>query len=167
MRVPAMVFGLVVCAVLQTVVPPWSPMGQAKMPFLLGLALYYALHYDRRIMLASAISAGVLQDALGMIPLGYSAFCFCLVGLITRRFRDLLFVHQGLTHILLGAVSSAFVTFMLFVLLAVEGKVSVNPSWLALKLAGGFVLGGIFVPIVVRAAYLLDRKLGNVEARMA
>ncbi len=46
----AMIFGLVCAAVLQALSPSWTPMGQAKVPFLLGLALYYALYHDRRLM---------------------------------------------------------------------------------------------------------------------
>ena len=93
-------------------------LGQANAPILLGLVLYYALAHSRGTMLQAAIFAGLLQDALGMIPLGYSSFCFCVVALVVSKFKDMVFVHELVTHMLFGALASGAVTLALYGLLA-------------------------------------------------
>jgi len=161
----SMSFALVLCAVVQAMLPSWNTMGQAKVPLLLGASLYYALNYNRRDMARAALLAGLLQDALGMMPLGYSSICFCIVGLITTRFKDLIFAQQLVTHALLGGLSAAAVTFMLYIMMVSMGLIESSLGWLMMKAIGAGLLGALFVPLVCRVFARMDDLLGNLEYR--
>lgn len=159
-----MVFVMIVGAVLQAVIPSWTHLGDSKAPILLGIVLYYALTRERNAMLRAAIFAGVLQDALGMSPLGYSSFCFCIAGLATNRFKDIVFGYRAVTHMMFGALGYLITTLMMSFLLSSTGFITPYPQWVILKCAGSLVLGAIAVPFVFRAVEDLDRFLGNMEA---
>jgi rod shape-determining protein MreD len=160
-----MFFALVAGAVLQAVFPTWRWLGQAPAPVLMGVVLYYALSHSRRHMLQAAIVAGLLQDALGMIPLGYSSFCFVVAALLVSKFKDIVFVHETLTHMSFGALASGAVTLALYGLLSKEDLVSLPGGWAALKTVGSMLLGAVVVPFVFEILESLDRTLGNTEAR--
>ncbi len=165
MTILLMVFSLVCAAVLQALLPPWAWLGQAGVPFLLSVVLYYALERGYGVMLAAAIAGGLLQDALGMIPLGYSSFCFCVAALVVERYRESVFVGQWLTHVVFGALASAGVTLGLALLLGAGGLAAPNPGRVVLKTVGALLLGALVVPLVFHVIDSLDRLLGNVEAR--
>jgi len=156
---------VIVGAVAQAVFPTFRWLGQSNTPVLLGLVLYYALAHSRGKMLQAAIFAGLLQDALGMIPLGYSSFCFCIVALVVSKFKDMVFVHKLVTHMLFGAFASGAVTLALYGLLAAAGLVTLAPGWSVLKIAGSMFLGAIIVPFEFELVAGLDRMLGNTEER--
>jgi len=160
-----MLFAMVCGAVLQAVLPKWQFLGQANPPVLLGIVLYYTLTHDRRLTLQAAIVGGVLQDALGMIPLGYSSFCFCVVALAIGHFKDIVFVHEVLTHTLFGALAAGTVTLMLYILLVSEGQLVLRPAWGVMKIFGSAILGGILVPFEFEVMESFDRMVGNIESR--
>jgi hypothetical protein len=108
-------------------------LGYAHAPLLLGLVLYYALTHDLFFLLTACFLAGILQDSLGLIPLGYSAFCFCVVGLVVIRSRELMFVRQWTTHLALGAVSAAGVSLALSLMLVLNDQVSMTLPQIASK----------------------------------
>jgi rod shape-determining protein MreD len=157
----ALVFG----AVLQAVFPTWGWLGHANAPILLGVVLYYALAHSMGMTLTAAILGGLLQDALGMIPLGYSSFCFCLAGVLAGKFKDIVFVHELVTHVLFGALAAGGVTLMLYILLGKDGLVALQGGWAALKTAGSILLGAVLVPLEFELLGTVDRMLGNVESR--
>lgn len=162
MKTMVMVFSMICGAVLQALAPNWRVMGQAHLPVLLGLVLYYALSPHRGLMWMAALLAGLLQDALGQIPLGYSSFCFCLVALVVGRFREDIFAHEMLMHAVVGALSAGAVTLLLGALLANERAVVLSASSLGLKLGGSVLLGAVAVPVVFRAVEGMDRMLGHL-----
>jgi len=163
----SMIFALFLAAVIQALWPTWSAMGQAKVPLLLAVALYYAMNYHRRVMLQAAILAGLFQDALSLMPPGYSCFCFCAVCLVAARFKDVVFEQQWMTHVVFGALAASAANVLLYVLLAKDGLLGVPLLWLFLKLLGSVLLGGIFVPVVFRLLARLDEYLGNEVWRTA
>jgi rod shape-determining protein MreD len=160
-----MFVAITIGALVQAVFPTFRWLGHANAPVLLGITLYYALAHSRGKMLQAAIFAGLLQDALGMIPLGYSSFCFCLAALVVSKFKDLVFAHELITHMLFGAFVSGAVTLALYGLLAAAGLVTLAPGWTALKIAGSMYLGAIVVPFEFKLVAGLDRMLGNTEER--
>lgn len=160
-----MVFALICGAVLQAVLPTWSWLGHAAAPVLLGIVLYYAISYPRGMMLGAAVVGGLLQDSLGMIPLGYSSFCFCVAALAVARFKDLVFVHETITHMVFGALAAGTVTLLLYGLLAGGGQVVVRAGWGFQKIIGSLLLGGVVAPLAFELMESLDRMLGNLEAR--
>lgn len=151
-------------AILQALMPAWTWFGFVKPPVLLGLVMYYAFTRGRGFMLLTAVTAGVLQDALGMIPLGYSAACFCAVGLLVQRFRDVVFIFRSVTHVVVGALGHGLATVLMALLLVHDDRVVWMPGWTVSRVVGSIVLGAITVPLVFRAAEILDVKLGLVEA---
>jgi rod shape-determining protein MreD len=130
---------------------------------LFSVCLYYALHTGGRFALAVAILAGLAQDALGLTPLGCSSAVFCAVCLLAARFRDLIFIQEGLTHVLLGATGAALVSLILYLLLIQGDYTVVRPSWLLLKLLGRLLLGSVTVPLVFHVLGGLDRRLGTAR----
>jgi rod shape-determining protein MreD len=160
-----MFMAIVVGAVAQAVFPTFRWLGQANAPVLLGLVLYYALAHSRGTMLQAAIFAGLLQDALGTIPLGYSSFCFCLAALAVSKFKAMVFARKLVTHMLFGALASGAVTLALYGLLAATGLVALAPGWTVLKVVGSMFLGAVIVPFEFELVARLDRMLGNTEER--
>lgn len=163
MMLLTLLFALGCGAILQGAMPAWNTFGHAKAPVLLGLVIYYALTRDRNWMLAAAVMAGILQDALGRIPMGYSSCCFCLVGLIVQRFRDVLFGFRAMTHLMVGGLAGGGVTLLLVLLLAKDGLVEMQPGWAVSKTIGAAALGALCTPIAFRLVETLDLKLGNLE----
>lgn len=162
-----MLSALVLAAVLQAVFPTWGWLGHANAPILMGVVLYYSLAHSLGMTLTTAVLAGLLQDALGMIPLGYSSFCFCLVALLVSKFKDIVFVHELVTHVLFGALAGGGVTLALYILLGKDGLVALQPGWAALKTFGSMLLGAALVPLEFEILGAVDRVLGNVESRGA
>ncbi len=160
-----LLFGLIIGAVLQAVFPTFRWLGHAGAPVLLGLVIYYALTHPRGTMLMAAILAGLFQDALGLIPLGYSSFCFCVVGLAVGHYKNEVFAQEGLTHVLLGAVAAGVVTLMLYVLLSQAELIRAPLSWALLKTGGSMALGAVIVPLEFLALRRMDGMMGNLETR--
>jgi rod shape-determining protein MreD len=161
----AMFFCLVCGSVLQAIFPTWLWLGEAGAPVLLGLVLYYSLAHDDWLMWLTALSAGILQDALGLIPLGYSSFCFCVVAWIVSRFRETVFTGDWPAHIVFGALSSGGVSLFLSIMLSHGGSLMIHPGWAVLKTFGALLLGAVIVPFEFRLMEALDRTLGNIQER--
>jgi rod shape-determining protein MreD len=156
---------LMVGGLLQFLLPGYAVLGQAKFPFLLAAALYYALNWDVGVMLVAALGAGLLQDILSPIPLGYSAFCFCLVGWISNRWRSLILTDAMITPVFFGGIVSMVVMLLLYILLVRGDLIEVTLGGLILRMIGAGILGMISTPLVFLLAGGLDRLVGNVEEK--
>lgn len=165
MIVLTMIFGLIMAAVLEAVLPTWTGLGYAHVPLLLGVAVYYAVYYPTVHLLIAAILAGLLQDSLGLVPLGYSAFCFTIVALLVASFREILFIHKHLSHVLVGAICAGSVTLLVYFLLRASGLLVMHFSQLMLRTMGMAILGAFSVPPVIALMFRLDHMLGNTPAR--
>lgn len=95
---------LVAAGLSQDIIPGPLVLGQVKAPVLLALVLYYALGHSRVTLLWAAILGGILQDSLSLVPIGYSALSFCLVGLWLHRFRKTLFTQSLVTAMGVGGL---------------------------------------------------------------
>ncbi|MDZ4198419.1 MAG: rod shape-determining protein MreD, partial [Kiritimatiellia bacterium] len=147
MTVFSMIVVMLLGGVLQAVLPTAAWLGEVRPPVLLSLALYYALTRER-IPLGAALTAGLVQDALGLLPLGVSPLCFCVAVLLIHRNRDSIFIGQGVTHMVLGSLAAGLVTFALYLLLAVSDLLHLPASRVALKMFGAMVLGGLTAPLL-------------------
>ena len=158
-----LIFALLTGVVLQAVLPAtWAWLGAAPAPVLLGVVLYVALAHSQMRMLGCALAAGLLQDALGQIPLGYSSFGFCLAGLAAHRFQDEVFPHAGVTHAVFGAVAGGLVTLVLYVLLGKDGNLGLSsPVWATKKIAGAALLGALVTPVECWLLAHLELRLGS------
>lgn len=161
-----MILMLLVGSVLQTILPGYQFLGEAKFPLLFGVVLYFALSRDTGVMLVTALLAGLLQDALTpIVPLGYSSSLFCLMGLVVGRFRDLVLVESLLTASFFGVVASAVMTVGMYMILASNMGMVLSAKRLVLRTAGTALLGGASAPLIFFLATRLDRVVGNIEVR--
>ena len=148
---------------LQMGLPAFASLGQARAPLLLAAVLYYALNRDTGVMLAAALAAALLQDALSPVPLGTSAACFCVIGWVASRFKRIVLSESHVTAGFFGGLASGLLVLWLYLLFRHSGLVSVTFRWVLLKALGTAVLGVIASPFVFALAGWLDRQVGNVH----
>ncbi len=158
-----MLFSIVGAAYLQLVLPAYSLFGQAKFPFLLGVVLYYALNREIGIAMMAGLFAGVFQDSLSLIPLGFSSIIFFLVVWIAGRFRSVIMLGTMFTPVLFGAVAAPLALLCLYILLRSQGLAGCGSGWLFFKLSGVATLAAVVTPLVFLVVRRLDMWVGNVE----
>lgn len=163
MNVLALIFALIVAALLQALFPASRWTGYAPVPVMVSLVIYYALVRPRSILLLAAVGAGLVEDSLGQMPLGYSVFCYCVVGLVIEHFRDSLLVRQGSTHVMVGALVNLGVTLAIMLLLAKDGLIVPDVLHTLLRLLGAVLLGAVTAPLVFAVLARLEQTLGMVE----
>ena len=153
---------IMLAALAQAVLPgtPW--LGHAKVPALMAVVVYYALARDRSDWLAAAILAGLVQDGMGLMPFGYSSFAFCVMALMVARFKDLVFVHETVTHMLFGLLTAAGVTFILYLLLRTGGGLEMGFGSALHKVMGTALLGAVVTPVIFMGCAHLDQLMGVV-----
>jgi rod shape-determining protein MreD len=157
-------FFVLLAAVLAQVGGPGVAMlGGARAPFLLGAVLYYALRRESHTMLAVALAAGLLQDTLSFIPLGYSVVAFGLAGWIVSRFRDLVIGDTVLAPLCFGAAAAPVVTLFLYLLLIRSGHAGVPVPRLVVRLLGTGLLALAATPACFWLAGRLDALAGNIQ----
>lgn len=159
---------LLVSAFIQGALPAIGLLGMAKPPILLSAVIYYALSRSRFAMLLAAFVGGVIHDSLGFTPLGCSAFCFCLTGLLVQSVRELLFKDSLLTVVSLTALTAALMTVgtWLFLVFGEFGQVPDvgGPGWLIpVKAVGAALLALLAAPPVFGLARGLDVWLGQTD----
>ncbi len=163
MNLLVMLFLLMGGALVQAFIPASPALGQAKIPALAAIVVYYALARRRGDMLWAAILAGLVQDGLGLIPFGYSSFAFCVMGLMIAHFKELVFVHEMLTHMMFGVLMAAGSTLILFVLLTTTGLIEMPVAQALHKAFGGALLGAAATPLIFHGCARMDRLMGLVE----
>jgi len=150
-------------AFLQMLLPGLAFLGHARVPFLLAIVIYYALTRKTDVMLTAAFLGGLLQDSLSPLPLGYSVFCFVVVGLVIGRFRNLVVSDAPVTQAFFGGSAGALVTLGLYLLLVREGLVACRGGQVVLKVVGNAITGMAATVAAFNTASFLDRLVGNVE----
>jgi len=155
-----LIVALMTAALLQSMLPGWGTMGQARFPLLMAVVLYSALTLDRRGMLLVALAAGMIQDSLSLLPLGFSAFGYCVGSMLIFRWRDQLFGQQAITHMLLGGVFASLSTLLLYFLLMSNGTLFISFGSLVLRLLGSFIMGVLASPLVFFCLAWLEKGLG-------
>lgn len=163
MNLLALLFALVMAAVVQVLLPATRWTGYAPVPVMASVVLYYALVRSRPVLLTAAVLAGLMEDSLGQMPLGYSVFCYCVVGLVVERVRDSLLVRQWTTHVTLGLLVNLGLTLAVMLLLAKDGLIVPDLLHTVLRLAGAMLLGSLIAPLVFAALESLERTLGLVD----
>jgi rod shape-determining protein MreD len=155
----------VVCAIVQMTVPPIAMLGGAKAPVMFCLVLYYALEHDTAVLVSVALLAGMLQDALGLTPLGLSTLCFCAVGVVAGGFRRLVLSDSAVIAAVFGFAGCMVATLCSYALLVRDGLVGWT-VWTALwKSTGTGLLGAVLAPPLFALTGGIDRRLGNVRLK--
>ncbi|MCK5850883.1 MAG: hypothetical protein KAH23_08205 [Kiritimatiellae bacterium] len=166
MTLVVMVFVVAVSALLQITLPSFALLGSVKFPFLLAVVLYYAMNRDTVPMLAAALLAGLLQDILTpMMPLGYSVFCFCVVGWVVGLFRRLVLTDSPVICAVYGSLSGLVAMLFMYFLLLRAGLIVCPVRRVILKAVASGMLAAVCVPIVFVVAARLDGILGNIQVR--
>lgn len=164
MKFFSMLVMMLLGGVLQAALPTAAWLGEVRPPVLLCLTVYYALT-RREPPLATAVIAGLIQDAMGPVPLGMSSLCFCGVTLLIHSHRDSIFSGSGLARLIFGAGAAALATTGLYLLLSMGGAFRLPASRVLLKIASAALLGGLLAPLICDRMERLDRLLGLREAR--
>ena len=156
-----MIFLLLAAGVLQSMAPAAVWLASSKTPLLLGVTVYYALTHSRGVTVTVAVLAGVIQDSLSLIPVGYSSFCFAGFAFVLHHWRGVMFRDSVVTVAAVGAALGALMTLALYIMLLLGTEtLSVPGWWLALKMAGSGLLGLLAVPAVWAAAGWIERHAG-------
>jgi len=163
MSLLSMLFLMVACTALQSLLPAMMWTGLVTFPVLAALVIYYALQRGPVVMLTVALTAGLFQDSLGLMPLGYSSFGFAAGAVIIARYRDLMMIQSPATHMLLTGLMHAAVTAFTSIMLLNNELIPWQPGWLLLKIPGAMVLGVVTGPLVIGAAQALEEKLGIIQ----
>jgi cell shape-determining protein MreD len=163
MRTLVIAFLLLVGAALQALLPAPMWLGFASAPVLTALVVFYAIFYGGTMALVVAVLAGLFQDSLSLIPLGYSSFGFAMTVLVMDRYRELMEIQSPLTHAFLTAASHGAVTLLLSALLLKDGLVFWHPLWLMARIPGAVILGLFTGPLIISAAQMLEIKLGLMK----
>ena len=155
-------FMLLLAAVLQGAVPPLPVLGGAKLPFLLSVALYYTVAHEMGAMVVAIVTAAVAQDALGLIPMGFSLPLFFLVCMAFLSGRHSLQMDEILTRMMIGGIAGFTVTLGLFLALVWTGAIHVDMGRGVARALGTAVTGSLTTPLIFGLAGWLDRAAGNV-----
>jgi len=160
MKVVSIAILLLVAGLLQALLPAPARLGQPAWPILPTLVLYFACTRERPMALVVAVTAGVVQDALGLGPLGYSTAALATLVIAIRRYRGEVFESEAVTHVVLGALGAATVTLLTGFLLRANGHIEVPWGTMLVKTAGSAVLGAVLGPSVFWAASRFEQFLG-------
>ncbi|MEI6564719.1 MAG: rod shape-determining protein MreD [bacterium] len=165
MTAAIMIFLLLAGGLLQSLIPAASSLGLSKPPFLMAVALYYALVHSRGTAVIAAILAGIIQDSMSLLPVGYSSLCFVIFGAILVETRETLFRDSLFTVAILGAGLGALTTLGLYLMLTFNSLADFIPFWwVALKMGGTALLGLGAAPVVWWSASTLERHVGLTYA---
>ena len=159
----AIIFALLMAALLQAAAPSTAWTGWAPAPLMAGLVIYYALVHRRGLVLEVALLAGLVEDSMSQVPLGTTSFTYAVAGLLLERYRDDVVVRQWTTHVVFGALVNFGATAFAMAMLLKDGLIEPPGLHLVLRLAGAFVLGGLVTPFVFKAMESLDAMLGYVD----
>lgn len=164
MKQIALIFALLIAAVLQAMVPTTAWTGWAPAPIMGALVIYYALVRPRHLVLEAALLAGLVEDSLSQMPLGTSSFSYAVIGLIIERYREDVVVRQWTTHVVFGALANIAVTLFALLMLIKDGLIHPPFVHVMLRLIGALILGGVVTPIVFHLMERLEITLGDEEA---
>ena len=162
MKITVYAFLILLAASVQAVLPGWSAMGAAKAPFLLAVVLYAALTRGRVFTFSVALAAGLVQDALGLIPLGFSAIAFGVAAVPINAYRREMYIGSALTHAICGALASLAMVGVLAFGLTASHRLVFTPGWLLWRTAGTVLLGALVTPVVCSAAHHLEQRVGTL-----
>ncbi len=165
----AMTLLLLLAGLLQSLFPPLVWLGQAKAPVLMALATYYAIAHGRVAMLCVAVVAGLFQDSLSSLPMGFSTVCLSALGLAIQSQRGMWFYETTGTAVMLGFAGGALMTLAIYLLLLSGQEYAPAPAgWVAAKAFGAGFLGALITPAVWMLAAWMERRLdlrGKAEGK--
>ena len=107
--------------------------------------------------------AGLLEDTVGLMPLGYSTLCFCVIALVVWSYREIVMARQTTTHIALGMLANCAVMLLSYMLLAKDDLIGIGVWAFLSKLFFAALFGAFVVPVVFRILESVDQMVGIAE----
>ena len=163
MTLLVLLFWLIAGGTLQAALPAWRHMGQPAFPILLGVVLYAAVNKKIRYFVIAAFLAGLVEDALSLAPLGFSACAFLAAGGLAVLLREDFYADKARIAMVFGALCAAASTGTMGLLLRRQGLVELAGGDLLRRMAGSAVLGAVVVPVLFSLMRGLERVLGTGE----
>jgi rod shape-determining protein MreD len=158
-----MIVLLVLAIQIQLTVPSSGWLGEARVPAVLAVVLYYALQRPLWLIMLACVVGGLLVDSQSIgLQLGVFVFFFCVTALIANRFRDLVFNESLLTAACFGAASAVVINVAVWLVLMQDGSIHAPVWWAGLKIFGSGVLGMLVTPLFFLLGRGLDVAVGNV-----
>lgn len=160
MRVLVLILKVILAGSLQAVAPtaPW--LGSVRPPFLLALTVDEAMRGTPPWALVVGCIAGLIQDAMGLAPLGGAVLCYGVVALLCSRLRVDVFTSALLARAFVGAAATVTVMAGWGLLLSVAGYVSLELGQFIVRMIAAAILGALSTPFVALAAQWVDERLG-------
>jgi len=156
---------LLLGAAFQTLLPSLAFIGSLEWPVLTGLLIYISLRTDGARLIYASLMAGLLYDSFSPMPLGTSLPFFLLLGGGLHALRGELFADQVVTYFMLGLLAVLLKTIYFAVVFSASGLRPLQPGLLAVRLAGGFILGAVTVPLVYLAVSMLHHAIPKPRRR--
>jgi rod shape-determining protein MreD len=162
MILASMLFMVLAAGLLQDLVPTTALLGEVKVPLLLGVTLYYAItERGTAIVMTTAVLAGILQDSLSLVPLGFSSFLFGCLGLGVQRLPSHIVNRRWQSALVLGGLGYAlYIILMQNMLVAGTDFVPGPAWWFWVRVVVAAIMGGAITPLVWRLAGHLEELLG-------
>lgn len=157
-----MFVGVASAAAVQEFCGPFGAV-RAKIPAMLGVAVYYAMRREARWGVLAAVWCGVLEDGLGPVPGGVSLLAFAGVWALCFRVVRPQVEEGALSCALAGAAFAPALLLLQYAALRLAGGYPARPvAFLAVKLAAGAIAGGA----AAAAAALVLRGLDWISANV-
>ena len=124
-----------------------------------------AVNKKIRYFVIAAFLAGLVEDALSLAPLGYSACAFLAAGGLALLLRADFFADKAATTSWFGALCAATATGAMALLLQLKGLVALSVGATLWRMAGSAVLAAVVVPLLFGLMRGMERALGTWEDR--
>lgn len=161
MELPVMLLLLSSATCLQEFLPGLP----LKIPFLTGIAIYYALCRPAWQAGTVALWSGILQDALGGVPLGTTSWLLTAATLAIVAVRRVLLRESVLTAALLGGLLAGVQGLWQYAVVSRAFVIRPGAAWLGLSLTTLALSGVAAAALAFVCGRLLDRMAGNVKLR--
>ena len=138
--------------------------GINKIPVLLGVATYYALHRPLAMAVFAAAWTGILMDSIGGGLTVISSWILVLMALLVAAVKDVAPEGSVATATLLGAIMAPIIYICQLVALVQSGAITM-PNWtyFTTHLLLLFPTGAAVSALVAFAGLRIDLLAGNIK----
>ncbi len=154
-----MAMSILTGVLLQAHLPGIPVLGGIRPPLLAGLVLYYALNHRIAAGWMAALAAGLLLDALSLVPPGYSVLLFLGLAGVADRYRKLVLPEATVTAVFFGGLAGLSYSMVLYGLLVRSGMEPGHPVQVTMRIAGSGLTGLVTTPVVFRVMTILHKAL--------
>lgn len=158
---------LLASLLLQMAYPAAWTLAGMRPPFVLALALYYALNHRPAAGLIVAFAGGLWLDSLSLVPLGYSSLYLICMVMFASRYRHQVLTEAPVTAAFFGGLAGCGQALFMIGMLISGGYVYGRVPLLLIRLGSAILLALIVTPIVFRLMTSLHRSLNLLDEEEA